>query len=164
MLKHAVIVSFGLIAMGCSAQSEVIPISFVNLPENEVILMDVSECHSGCMKGRIKYENGRASSGDRSIVLTPKEISELDDYMVLGVEGEVTPFCSITVLISMKRKRGLKTISSRKRKAYPCHLLSDTKLVMTAPSLASFLLEQTQEVPYWRDPESIPVLNYPIPL
>lgn len=155
MLKQAVIVSFGLIAMGCSAQSEVIPISFADLPENEVILMDVSECHSGCMRGRIKYKNGRASSGDRSIFLTPKEIFELDDFMSLGVEGEVSPFCSITVLISMKRKRGLKTISSRKRKVYPCHLFSYKKLVMTAPDLANFLLEQTQEVPYWRDPDSM---------
>lgn len=151
-----VIVSVFLMIVGCKGSTENTPISFTDLPDNEIILMDIRACHSGCTQGRIKYQHGRAYTGERALVLTPKEKEELDQYLTLGQELDSDWMCSISIMITLKRKRGLKTVSKHEQKIFPCHFQFEAPSVMNAYGLAMYLLdgyETPDGEPYWRDPE-----------
>ena len=65
-----------LIVVGCSsANDEIYSPSIASLNTHETLIMNLSACHNGCTKGKIKFSDGEATNGQNSLKLTTEEIA-----------------------------------------------------------------------------------------
>lgn len=135
------------VCIGCSSvNDEVYVPSIASLKPSETLVMKYRACHSGCTKGTVKFSNGEAVIGSRSLELTTKEIADLDSSFLRG-EDEGW-FCSIRIEISFKHKKGIRTLNNKGVQIFPCDFFFvDT---LTPEQLVFHLNESPDEIPYWR--------------
>jgi len=138
--------------LGCSLgdfDKNYVP-SIESLKPDETLIMRLDACHWGCTKGTIKFKNGKAIKGFRSLDLTKTELSTLDIYFARGEKGEIIGAgtrCSLPIEISFKQKKGFRIINEKSSLIYPCVFL-ETQI--TPLSLVEHFNEDPNEVPYWR--------------
>jgi len=152
LILKALCALFFFVCVGCSPATDRNYVPSVGaLAKSETLIMNFRACHNGCTKGKVEFKNGTASIRGNTIDLTPKEISDLDSFFLLGQDVEDEEFyCSLVIKISFKQKKFLSLPKKKRTQKYPCFFGLDDPSIITAELLVIHLQQTPNKTPYWR--------------
>jgi len=188
-MKQAILSIFiiSLVGVGCMSATSSNPDdaylpSISNLKTDEVLIMNVLECHRGCTTGTVEFKGRQASLIPNQISLTAKEISQLESYFFTTIdfnddtpnfnrrldltEEEISDLedyfiephtgCSKVIKMSFEHKKGTKVLNSTPLKTYKCSF----EQKISPSNLKWYLKDERMYAPYWRlSPEELAKLE-----
>lgn len=119
--------------------------SIQQLATSETLVVNIEACHWDCQIGSIEIKGAEDKTKNKSLMLLPNEIAELDEYFL---QGDDNSYCSLPILIDFEKVVDGKVTAKHAVQVFPCSYGNGEGL--NPLRLLHFLDEEPYEIPYWR--------------